>query len=629
MGPDYFLRSFRLLSFFFQNLYKEWILTFTMESDNKLGDQNIPGMQLDTKYSTKKPILPENTEKIQKELEKTKKELEKLKVSIVKKYPFTQAIGILPPQTVPLFVKEEEVPKETEKYVQIYVIVPEENFKEIPKIKVEIVKQAEGLKQKIWLQVKTPVDIWEASLDSKFDIVEAVAMSYPLYDKGILGALRVAQIHKSLVLQKFDKYVVSYVIGGGLVRGESIKDSDVDVFVIINDTDVKRMPRLELLERLRSMIYQYVGEATALARVKNRLEPQIYLLTDFWQSVKDAHPVMFTFIRDGIPLYDKGTFMPWKALLKMGKLKPSPEAIDMFMSMGDKTSKIVKKTLLDLVIRDVYWGVTTPTQALFMLQGLPPPVPKHLVAETKKIFVEKEKMLEKKYVNILEKIVGIYKDYEHEKIKEIKGAVVDKLVSDMDDYLKRLKELRKQIEKKSQEKTIDQLHKDIFNLLEAILGKKAQATMITEFEREMVKKGKFTQQHMRILRSIISARAEFKRGKSSPHKIDEARKSATILINDLIDYSQRKDLVSLEKGRMRLRYKKAGKSAVAELLHSNGNSFLFTEGKIKKLTDKVEDSNMKEVSDCMEQQKARKDLEIDPKVFDLVKTELGDFEIVL
>lgn len=600
-----------------------------MKIDNKQEYQNIPGMTLDNKYSNKKPILPENTEKVQKELEKTKKELEKLKIFIVKKYPFTQAIGILPPQTVPLFVKEEEIPKEAEKYVQLYVIVPEDNFKEIPKIKSEIIKQAEDLKQKIWLQVKTPVDIWEASLDSKFDIVESIAMSFPLHDTGILGALRVAQIHKSLVLQKFDKYVVSYVIGGSLVRGEAVKSSDIDVFIIINDTDVKRMPRLELLERLRGMIYQYVTEATALARVKNKLEPQIYLLTDFWQSVKDAHPVMFTFIRDGIPLYDKGTFMPWKALLKMGKLKPSPEAIDMFMSMGDKTSKIVKRTLLDLVVRDIYWGITTPTQALFMLQGLPPPVPKHLVSETKKIFVDKEKLLEKKYVNILEKIIGIYKDYEHEKIKEIKGVVVDKLMTDMEDYLKRLKELRKQIEKRTQEKTIDQLHKDVFNLLGAILGKKAQAAIVSEFEREMIKKGKFTQQHLRILKDIIAARAEFKKGKSNPHKIDEARKNATILINDLIDYSQRKDMVSLEKGRMRLRYRKAGKNTVAELLHCNGNSFLFTEGKIKKLTDKIEDSNMKEVSDCIEQQKVKKSLEVDPRVFNLVKRELGNFEIIL
>ena len=76
-----------------------------------------------------------------------------------------------------------------------------------------------------------------------------------------------------------------------------------------------------------------VAEASNLAGVKNKLSPQVYLLTDFWESVKDAHPVIFTFIRDGIPLYDRSTFMPWKAFLKMGKLKPYPEAIDMFMSL--------------------------------------------------------------------------------------------------------------------------------------------------------------------------------------------------------------------------------------------------------------------------------------------------------
>ena len=510
-------------------------------------DKDIPEMDIDKKYSDKKPIIPENSTKVQKDMEKTKKELEKLKSFIIKKYPYTQSISILPPQAVKRFIDEEEIPKETEKSIQLYVVVPEEKIKEIPKITQEIVKQIKSLNQKTWIQVKTPIDIWENSLDSKFDLTSAIAMSFPLYDKGILGALRVAEIHKSLVLQKFEKYVVSYVIGGSLVRGEAVKTSDVDVFVIINDTDVKRMPRLELKERLKSIIYQYVGEASALAGVKNKLSPQIYLLTDFWESVKDAHPVIFTFIRDGIPIYDRGTFMPWKALLKMGKLKPSPEAIDMFMSMGDKTVQRAKTSLLDIIIHEIYWGVTTPSQALLMLYGLPPPAPKQIVNDMKRIFVDKEKMLEKKYINILEKIVGIYKDYEHEKIKEIKGVEVDKLLQDTEDYLKRLKELREQIEKRVQEKTIEQIYEDTFSLLKTMFGKKSQAIIISEFEKNLVKKGKFSPQHLRILKNIVGARTEFKKGKLNSHKVDEARKNASILINDLIEYNQRCDLVNNKK----------------------------------------------------------------------------------
>ncbi|MDO8623366.1 MAG: nucleotidyltransferase domain-containing protein [archaeon] len=600
----------------------------TKENKENNNREEIPEMNLDNKYSKDKPVI-ENQDVMKKEMEKTKKELEKLKNYITKKYSYTQAIGILPPQSIKYFIEEEDVPKETEKHIHLLVIVPEEKLKEIPKIKQDLVKQIEELKQKIWLHVKTPVDIWEICLDSKFELASAIAMSFPLYDKGILGALRVAEIHKSLVLRKFEKYVVSYVIAGSLVRGTAVKTSDVDIFIIINDTDVKRMPRLELKEKLRAIIYQYVAEASAIAGVKNKLSPQIYLLTDFWESVKDAHPVIFTFIRDGIPLYDRHTFMPWKALLKMGKLKPSPEAIDMFMSMGDKTVQRVKHTLMDMVLGDIYWGIITPSQALLMLYGQAPPTPKQTVTEMENIFVEKEKMLEKKYITILEKIVGIYKDYEHEKLKEIKGAEVDKLLEDSESYLKRLKELRVQIEKRAQEKTIEQIYHDTFELLKSMLGNKSESLLISEFEKQMIRTAKFPPEYFRILKNIVSARSEFKKGKSSTHKVEEARKNASILINGLIEYSQRCDMVSLEKGRMRLKYKESGQEKNAELLHFNNLSFLLRPNSIKKITDKIQDSNAEELSKEIESKKTQKIVEINPKIFELLKKELGDFEIIL
>jgi len=589
-------------------------------------EKGIPEMEISEKYSNKKSVIPKNSEKEVKEMEKAKKELEKLKNFIVKKYSFTQSLSLLPPQSIPLFIEEEEVPKETEKHMHLYMIIPEEKLKEIPKIKQEIVKEIEKAKEKIWLHIKTPVDLWDLCLDSKFELAQPIAMSFPLYDKGILGALRVAEIHKSLVLNKFEKYVVSYVIAGSLVRGEAIKTSDVDVFVIINDTDVKRMPRVELKERLRGIIYQYVEQAKALAGVKNKLEPQIYLLTDFWEGVKDAHPVMFTFIRDGIPLYDRGTFMPWKALLKMGKLKPSPEAIDMFMSLGENSMKRAKASLLDIAVQDIYWGVTTPSQAMMMLYGLPPPAPKHLADEMRKVFFEKEKMLEKKYIDILEKIVKLYKDYEHEKVKEVSGRQIDELVKDMEDYLKRLKELKEQIEKRTHEKTIIQIYDDVFHLLNTLMGKKPQAKILEEFEKDYVKKGKFTSQHLRIVKDVIAAKAEFKKGKMNAHKVDEARKNAVVLINDLIEYQQRQDLSILEKGRIRLKY---DKDKMAEAIICNGNLFLLRAKSVHKIGEKILDSSVEELNSSIEKQKLQKDLHIDYKVFELLRKELGDFEVLL
>ena len=607
---------------------------------------DIPEMSnANSKYSNSQsphaPLVPEITEKQKKEMEEKRKKLEKLQKFIVKKYPFTEAIGILPPQAVRLLIEEENIdlnfPKEVEKIeknIHLFIIIPEEKLKETPKIKAEIVKEIDKEKLQVWLHVKTPVDVWEYGLDSKFDVVGAIAMCFPLYDKGLLGALRVAEIHKSLVLRKFEKYVVSYVLGVSLVRGTATKTSDVDIFIIINDTDVKRMSRVELRERLRSMIYQYVGQASELAVVKNKLSPQIYLLTDFWESVKDAHPVMFTFIRDGIPIYDRGTFMPWKALLKMGKLKPSPEAIDMFISMGEKTQEQVNRRLIDAMI-DIYYGVLTPSQALLMLYGLPPPTPKETAVKFKEIFLDKEKMIEKKYISTLEKAVQLFKDYEHEKLKTIKGDEIDQLLKDSEEFLKRLGELRKQIEKRTQEKTVEQIYEDTFKLLKSIIGNKSQAELISEFEKNYVKQGKFAPQSLQILHDIVSAREEFKKGKLSGHKVEDARKNGSILINSLIEYTQRCELAAFDKKRMLIKYRDSAKNPkVAELLATQSGIFLIKENQILKSDSqffKFENAKNEDLmkATAPENNQTTKQLEINPKIFELLKRELGEFEILL
>ena len=96
-----------------------------------------------------------------------------------------------------------------------------------------------------------------------------------------------------------------------------------------------------------------------------------------------------------------------------------------------------------------------------------------------------------------------------------------------------------------------------------------------------------------------------------------------------MDYSQRTELMSMEKSRMRIRYKLNGKNIIAEILHTNDASFLFLEKGIKKITNKIEDSDMDEVSKHIKEQKSARGLSVNPRVFDFVKEELGDFEIIL
>ena len=199
----------------------------------------------------------------------------------------------------------------------------------------------------------------------------------------------------------------------------------------------------------------------------------------------------------------------------------------------------------------------------------------------------------------------------------------------MEDYIKRMKELREQIEKRTSEKTIEQIYKDVFELLGQLTNQKSQTAIIESFEKNFVKAGKFTNQHLRILNEIVKARADFKKGKLNSHKVDSARKNANFLINILIEYSQRCELLPLEKGKMLIKYKEKGLERTSELLNFEGISFLFKDMKTKKITDKIEDCEMDEVEKEIKKQKGKKEFKVNPKVFELLKKELGEFEIVL
>ena len=86
----------------------------------------------------------------------------------------------------------------------------------------------------------------------------------------------------------------------------------------------------------------------------------------------------------------------------------------------------------------------------------------------------------------------------------IPQAKIDQLVKESGEYLKRLKELRVQIEKRAQEKTIEQIYNDVFELLKNLTGKKAQKDVIDCFDKDFVKKGKFSPQSLRILNDSVS-----------------------------------------------------------------------------------------------------------------------------
>ena len=563
------------------------------------------------------------------EFDKLRQKLESFKKSIIKKFKFTKFLCLLPAQAFQMF-EEEEVPQEFHeelkktKPLHILMVVPEEEYKNLAKIKPEVVKLAKESGEKLWVHIKSEVDLWNYGLDSKFSFLDAISASMPLHDSGFLGALRVANIHKTLVLRRFDRYIASYVIAGSLVRGTADPTSDIDVFIVIDDTDVKRMSRIELLERLRSIIYEQIKEATALAGVKNPLEPQVYLLTDFWNGVKDANPVYFTFIRDGIPLYDRGTFLPWKRLLLMGRIKPSPEAIEQYIKEGERTDDFVKRRLIDAMI-DIYYGVVTPTQALMMLAGHAPPVPKTIVSEVKEVLVDKEKVMSEKELKTLERVVKHFKDYEHGKLKEIPGKEIDELKKEAEEYRKKITEMREGLEMKMQEHLVEKVHSDIIKLLKNLFGDKNQEELISELSK-LVKKGKLQPRMADISEEVLKIKQKVRSKKLNQTELQRITRDASDLTSALIEYSQRKELVSAQKGVIQITYN--GKNG--EIVITDSGAFFVSEGAIKKIAGKgLHESNKKELEEAISKTRDTLQVKIESHILQILKKEIGDFDIIL
>lgn len=493
-----------------------------------------------------------------KRLEEIKDKLEKFKNKIVKKFEgYIMGVALLPPD------KDDD----NKEKINVLVLVDDSDSQKMTKEELKerlsgiIEKMAEEIDKHLVPQTIILTEVWQSCYDAKYEILQMIALSAPVHDTGMLAAIKISEVHKSMVLKKFEKYIVSYILAGSIVQGKATPTSDVDVCIIVDDTDVKKMTRAELKDKLRAIIIGMGIDAGKMTGIENKINIQVWILTDFWEGIKEANPVFFTFLRDGIPFYDRGVFMPWKLLLQMGRIKPSPEAIEMFMSTGEQMLERIKFKLKDIGMEDTFYAILTPSQAALMMYGIPPPTPKETPDVLTDIFVKKEKLLEKEYVDILRRNIEVRKELEHGSRKELSGAELDKLLKDADKYLKRLDKLFRAIEKKKEEESVLHSYENIVTVVRDILRLEGvervkDADVIRIFEEEVVHKGLIPQKYLRILKEIEKAKKDYDAKKLTKAEVHNVNKNSRELLRFLVEYIQRKRGVEFEKTRIRVKHGK-------------------------------------------------------------------------
>ncbi|MEM5798300.1 MAG: nucleotidyltransferase domain-containing protein [Candidatus Aenigmatarchaeota archaeon] len=325
-----------------------------------------------------------------------------------------------------------------------------------------------------------------------------------------VGKSRVEIVKKfaAEILKKHGDVIRSIVLFGSTARGTAKKESDIDIFVIIDDTRHHITPTLK--DRLEEDFDKIAKEISPQLSIQ-----QPYLLTEFWALVREGHPIIFNFIREGVPVFDRDVFLPIKKLLEMGEIKPSREAVEKFMERGPKRISRVESAKMYMIAEDCYYAMLETAQAVLMFMGISPPRPSEAPSVLRKAL--SPKMLEDSYIKDLEDVIELRKKIEHHEIKSIPGEELDKWIEKAKEFVKKMQSLIAKIEIMKRismiEKSYSIMSETIVTLLKA-LGKEPKPEEIGEaFKKDVIEPGLLPSHYLDVWNDLISMREAVEKGK--------------------------------------------------------------------------------------------------------------------
>ncbi|MCC5994156.1 MAG: nucleotidyltransferase domain-containing protein [Candidatus Aenigmarchaeota archaeon] len=230
------------------------------------------------------------------------------------------------------------------------------------------------------------------------------------------------------VRKKFGEIVKSVLIFGSVARGDLKPTSDADVWIILDDTLSKTSVDLERVKE----------EIVSMAESLKDLHVQTTYLTEFWQWVRAGSPELVNFLRYGLVLYDTGFVKPVQRMLQLGLLPPSEEVIKLKQKTSEIRLERIKGDLKNLVF-DLRYCASDMIQAVVMYYYKTQPDPKDIPKYLEKMIEEGK--IEKEILEKWKEIDKLWKDVDHQIVKEVDGEYVQKTLKLTQEIVERMKKL--------------------------------------------------------------------------------------------------------------------------------------------------------------------------------------------
>ncbi len=389
--------------------------------------------------------------------------------------------------------------------------------------------------------------------------------------------IQIAKKFAELAVKKFNGLIKSIVLFGSSVREEFKEKSDIDILTIIDETILKRCPNCnsvyydaeeklekcpkcnsELTSNIQPEYFEKIDEEleniansieeakikekdpiTKEERVKSLISLQpAYLMSEFWDYVRQGHPIVYNFIKEGIAVYDTGFFKPIQRLWKIGKIPLTREAIEKYIEEVPKRIARVKSVKLLQIAEDCYYAIINSAQAVLMFLGKEPPVPSKLYQEFKLALVEPG-FVEPEYAEWIKEIVELRKKIENQEITNIDGSILDLWIERAEKFANKMLLLLNILEIKKiegiAEKTYSVMLELISRALKSLNIQFNEQNMTDLFIKNLIDKGYLQSYFKETIKRVIDVHNLIKEKKFEKINFDEVyrlREAVRLLIRD-------------------------------------------------------------------------------------------------
>jgi len=247
------------------------------------------------------------------------------------------------------------------------------------------------------------------------------------------------------VYEKFGKIIKSIILFGSSAKGKSVKGSDIDIIILLDDCSVQW--DAELIAWYREELGKLIRENP----YRKPLHINTVRLSTWWQEMMRGEPVILNVIRWGQPLIDFGGFFtPLKVLLSQGHIKSTPEAIYVILQRAPLHIARTKAALLNS-IEGLYWAMVDSAHAALIAAKRMPPSPEHIGEMLNDTFVV-ARLLDSKYVSWYRELYTLAHEILHGSRAEISGKEIEEWQARTDLFVREMAKLIDKIISQKEEK---------------------------------------------------------------------------------------------------------------------------------------------------------------------------------